>query len=429
MIELTVNKVDLEALTVARAQQLMNAGALTSVELTQLYLDRIAALNSRGPGLNAVRILNPDALDAAAAADERRAQGHDLGPLMGIPVLLKDNIDVTGLPTTAGAVALEHSLPPEDSTVAARLRAGGAVIIGKTNLSEFANFITNSNPSGYSGLGGQVLAAPDADLNPSGSSSGSATAAAAALATVTIGTETSGSIVSPSSQQGIVGLRPTVGLVSRYGIVPIAASQDTAGPMVRTVADAAAELQVIAGPDPKDHSPTLWGPGVDDAAIVPPQPSPVPDYLAALDPNALAGKRIGVINNSEVNYQAAIATIQSLGATAVLIPTPSATGTAQILFYEFKRDLNNYFAHLGPGAPMDSLADVIAFNDTHAQEAIKFGHTILTQSQALDVADPSSPDSVTYRTDLVNGKDRNRAAIDNALVNNDLAAIMTPPGR
>ena len=226
----------------------MNAGALTSVELTQLYLDRIAALNSRGPGLNAVRILNPGALDAAAAADEQRAQGHDLGPLMGIPVLLKDNIDVAGLPTTAGAVALEHSLPPEDSTVAARLRAGGAVILGKTNLSEFANFITNSNPSGYSGLGGQVLAAPDADLNPSGSSSGSATAAAAALATVTIGTETSGSIVSPSSQQGIVGLRPTVGLVSRYGIIPIAASQDTAGPMVRTVADAAAELQVIAGP-------------------------------------------------------------------------------------------------------------------------------------------------------------------------------------
>jgi amidase len=428
VINLTVNKVDLESLTVAGAQRLMNVGALTSVELTQLYLDRIAALNSHGPGLNAVRILNPNALAEAAAADEQRAQGHDLGPLMGIPVLVKDNLDAAGLPTTAGAIALEQSFPPEDSTVVAKLRAGGAVLLGKTNLSEFANFITNSNPSGYSGLGGQVLAAPDADLNPSGSSSGSATAAAAALATVTIGTETSGSIVSPSAQQGVVGLRPTAGLVSRYGIVPIAASQDTAGPIVRTVADAAAELQVIAGPDPKDHSPTLWGPGVDDAAIIPPQPSPVPDYLAALDPNALNGKRIGVITNSEVNYQAAIATIQALGATAVLIPTPTATPTAQILFYEFKRDLNNYLAHLGPGAPMDSLADVIAFNEAHTQEAIKFGHTILAQSQALDVDDPSSADSVTYRTDLVNGKDRNRAAIDNALTTNALDAIMTPSG-
>ncbi len=425
---IAILKADLESLTVADAQQLMNVGALTSVELTHLYLDRIAALNSHGPGLNAVRILNADALAEAAAADDQRAQGHDLGSLMGIPVLLKDNIDVAGLPTTAGAVAVEQSLPPEDSTVAAKLRAGGAVILGKTNLSEFANFITNSNPSGYSGLGGQVLAAPDADLNPSGSSSGSATAAAAALATVAIGTETSGSIVSPSSQQGIVGLRPTAGLVSRYGIVPIAASQDTAGPMARTVADAAAELQVIAGPDPKDHSPTLWGPGVDDATIVPPQPSPVPDYLAALDPNALRGKRIGVVNNSEVNYQAAIATIQSLGATAVAIPTPSAVSTPQVLFYEFKRDLNNYLAHLGLGAPVGSLAEVIDFNNANAQEAIKFGHTILIASQALDVADPSSSDSVAYRSNLVNGKSANRAAIDNALADNDLEAIMTPAG-
>src|SRR6266511_1284573 len=375
---IAILKADLESLTVADAQQLMNVGALTSVELTHLYLDRIAALNSQGPGLNAVRILNADALAEAAAADDQRAQGYDLGSLMGIPVLLKDNIDVAGLPTTAGAVALEQSLPPEDSTVAAKLRAGGAVILGKTNLSEFANFITNSNPSGYSGLGGQVLAGPDADLNPSGSSSGSATAAAA--------------------------------------------------PMARTVADAAAELQVIAGPDPKDHSPTLWGPGVDDATIVPPQPSPVPDYLAALDPNALRGKRIGVVNNSEVNYQAAIATIQSLGTTAVAIPTPSAVSTPQVLFYEFKRDLNNYLAHLGLGAPVGSLAEVIDFNNANAQEAIKFGHTILIASQALDVADPSSSDSVAYRSNLVNGKSATRAAIDNALADNDLDAIMTPAG-
>jgi Asp-tRNA(Asn)/Glu-tRNA(Gln) amidotransferase A subunit family amidase len=418
---------DLERLTVAELQAKLSAGELTSVELTKAYLDRIAALNRRGPGLNAVRLVNPDALTDAALLDLERRKTGARGPLHGIPVLVKDNLDVAGLPTTAGAIALEHSIATDDSTVVSRLRSAGAVILGKTNLSEFANFITNSNPSGYSGLGGQVLNALDADQNPSGSSSGSATAAAAALAAVTIGTETSGSIVSPSAAQGIVGLRPTVGLVSRYGIVPIAASQDTAGPMTRTVADAAAELAAIAGADPLDP------PGALPPGTILPPPPVLPDYLAGLDAGALAGKRIGIINDNNSQYQAAIAAIQALGAVTQVIPAPQANAGPQILNYEFKRDLNAYLAHLGPGAPMKSLADVIAFNEAHPQEAIKFGHTILTASQALDIS-PGSADTAAYLTALTNGKNATRAALDAAYTrgtadpSDDFEAIMTPSG-
>src|SRR3954454_11876312 len=244
---------DLERLTVADLSAKMAAGQLTSVQLTRAYINRIAATNARGPGLNAVRITNPRALSDAALRDLERATGHVRGPLHGVPVLVKDNLDVAGLPTTAGNVALQNSVPDKDSTVVARLRAAGAVILGKTNLSEFANFMwTGATRNGYSSLGGQVLNPYDLDYGTSGSSAGSGAAAAAGLAAITIGTETSGSIVSPSTMQSLVGLRPTVGLVSRTGIVPISATQDTAGPMTRTVADAAAELQAIAGKDPED---------------------------------------------------------------------------------------------------------------------------------------------------------------------------------
>ena len=418
---------DLERTTVAELAAKLQAGEVTSVELTKAYIARIAALNARGPGLNAVRVLNPDALNDAALLDHERGKSGPRGPLHGIPVLVKDNLDVAGLPTTAGAIALEHSIAPEDSTVVARLRSAGAVILGKTNLSEFANFLTSGMPSGYSGLGGQVLNALDADQNPSGSSSGSATAAAAALAAVTIGTETSGSIVSPSAAQGIVGLRPTVGLVSRYGILPIAASQDTAGPMTRTVADAAAELGAIAGADPLDP-PSALPPGV-----IPPPPPVLPDYLAALDAGALAGKRIGIVNSNDPNYQAAVAAVQALGAVTQTIDQPQAQAGPQVLDYEFKRDLNAYLARLGPGAPMKTLADIIAFNDAHAQEAIKFGQTQLLASQAIDVS-PGSADTAAYLTQLVNGKSATRAALDAAYTRgtanpgDDLDAILTPSG-
>ncbi|WP_211232928.1 amidase family protein [Solirubrobacter soli] len=405
---------DLERLTVPELQQKLASGEVTSVQVTRAYINRIAAVNARGPGLNAVRLINPSALQDAAVADLERATGHSKGPLQGIPVLVKDNLDVAGLPTTAGSVALENSVPAKDSTVVAKLRASGAVILGKTNLTEFANFMTSGMPSGYSSLGGQVLNPYDIDATPSGSSSGSGASAAAGLAPITIGTETSGSIVSPAAAQGDVGLRPTVGLVSRTGILPISASQDTAGPITKTVADAAAELQAIAGKDPED-------PATDSA------PATVPNYLAGLTPTALNGKRIGVINNTNAQYQAAIAAIQALGATTVLIPTPSpAQNFPDILASEFKRDLNAYLSRLPANAPRKTLQDIIDYNTAHADEALKFGQTQLTASQAIDLSDPAT--NAAYIANRDGGRAATRAAIDNALTTNTLDAIMTPSG-
>jgi len=403
---------DLERLTVSDAQSKMAAGQLTSVQLTRAYINRIAATNTRGPGLNAVRKLNPQALQDAALLDLERATGHVRGPLHGIPVLVKDNLDAAGMPTTAGSVALENSVPDRDSTVVAKLRAAGAVILGKANLTEFANFISSASLTGYSSLGGQVLNPYDISVSPSGSSSGSAAAAAAGLAMVTIGTETSGSIVSPSAAQGDVGLRPTVGLVSRTGIVPISATQDTAGPITRTVADAAAELQAIAGKDPED-------PATDSA------PATVPDYLAGLTTTALQGKRIGVINNNNAQYVAAVAKIQELGATTVMVPTPQST-SVDILTREFKRDLNAYLGRLPASAPMKSLQNIIDYNAAHSDEALKYGQQLLIDSQAVDLTDPAQ--LAQYQTDRANSVNNARTAIDTALTTNNLDAIMTPSG-
>ncbi|HET6549865.1 MAG TPA: amidase family protein, partial [Solirubrobacter sp.] len=403
---------DLERLTVAEIQSKMAAGQLTSVELTRAYIDRIAAVNARGPGLNAVRIVNPRALQDASLLDLERATGHVRGPLHGVPVLVKDNLDVAGLPTTAGNVALQHSVPDRDSAVVANLRAAGAVILGKTNLTEFANFMTNGMPNGYSSLGGQVLNPYDLDAGTSGSSSGSGAAAAAGLAAVTIGTETSGSIVSPSAQQGLVGMRPTVGLVSRTGILPISATQDTAGPMTRTVADAAAELQAIAGRDPED-------PATGGAPAA-------PDYLAGLEADALDGARLGIIDSGNDSYQAAVAAVQALGAVTVEIETPRSDADFDILTPEFKRDINAYLGRLPASAPVKSLADIIAYNKAHADEALKFRQTQLTDSQDTDLTDPAQ------NAEYVAARDSQRAAartaIDDALAANDLDAILTTSG-
>ena len=367
----------LETATVQDLQARMTAGSLSAVNLTKAYLQRIALTNTEGPAINAVRSLNPKALEEAAARDAERAAGTVRGPLHGIPVIVKDNLDAAGIATTAGSVALENSIPDRDSTVVAKLRAAGAILLGKANLSEYANFIANGvMPSGYSSLGGQVLNPYNADITPSGSSSGSGAVAAAGLAPITIGTETSGSITSPANDQGVVGLRPTVGLVSRTGILPISATQDTAGPMTRTVADAAAELGAIAGKDPED-------PATDTA------PGTVPNYLAGLSPTALQGKRIGVINNNNAQYVAAVATIQGLGATTVQIPTPNAASSSSILFQEFKRDLAAYFSRLPASAPMRTLADVIAYNTAHADDALKYGQNTFLQAQATDLTNPA----------------------------------------
>ena len=338
------------------------------------------------------------------------------GPLHGIPVLVKDNLDAFGMPTTAGSVALERSYPREDSTVVAKLRAAGAVLLGKTNLTEFANFLAANMPAGYSSLGGQVLNAYDTDASPGGSSSGSGTAAASGLATITIGTETSGSIISPASAQGIVGLRPTVGLVSRTGILPISATQDTAGPMTRTVADAAAELQAIAGRDPED--PATAG-----------APARVPDFIDALEEDALAGTRIGVITSNDASYNAAKAAIEAAGATPVQL-TLSPPSVPSILTYEFKRDLNAYLDRLPSWAPMQSLQDILDFADAHPLEMKKFGYQRADEAQAVDLTDPAT--YATYVTERDQGQAAVRSFIDTTIdrgtadPSDDLAAIMTP---
>ena len=281
-------------------------------------------------------------------------------------MLVKDNLDAAGMPTTAGSVALEHSVPDRDSPVVAKLRAAGAILLGKLNLSEFANFLTNGMPSGYSSLGGQVLNPYNADITPSGSSSGSGAAAAAGLAAITIGTETSGSIVSPAAAQGIVGLRPTIGLVSRTGIVPICATQDTAGPMTRTVADAAAELGAIAGKDPED-------PATDSA------PATVPNYLAGLSTDR-AGRQA---HRRHQQHQRAVRRRgrRCPGAgrdDGDWSTSPQSAAPFDILTPEFKRDLNAYLSRLPANAPMKTLADIIAYNTANANDATKFGQTQLT---------------------------------------------------
>src|SRR5580765_1446243 len=316
---------DLETLGGLEAEQMMNEGKLTSVDLTKAYIERIEALNKRGPGLNAVTQYNPDALKEAAQADARRKAGHLLGPADGLPILMKDLIDVKGMYTSAGNYSLRKSFPATDSGIVENLRAHGVVILGKLGLTEFANSFGNQ-PSGFSNLTGQVINGIDADQNPSGSSSGTGAAMAAALASLGIGTETSGSIISPSSTQGIVGLRPTVGLVPGDGIAPIDVSQDTAGPMVRSVSDAAMTLQSIAGtvPDDTEYA-DLFGPNYYGTGLIPTPPNPIPDYMSALDLHFVSGKKIGY--NGTLTPGSALKTAYDalVAAGAVMVPRPTTS--------------------------------------------------------------------------------------------------------
>ncbi|MFG1704292.1 amidase family protein [Nonomuraea sp. M3C6] len=408
-------RVDLETATVAQLQQAMSARKITSEELTSDYIERIRQLNTDGPGLNAVRVLNDSALDEARQADKDRKKGKVRGPLHGIPVLVKDNIDVQRLPTTAGALALADSFPSDDSFLVKRLRAAGAVILGKTNLSEFANFTTSGMPSGYSGLGGQVLNPYDVSQTPSGSSSGSGAAAATGLAAVTIGTETSGSILSPSVANSLVGVKPTVGLVSRTGIVPIAASQDTAGPMTRSVYDAAALLTALTGIDPEDPA-TQTSKDVVGT-----------DYTAALKTDALKGVRIGVASaptgNQAVAFNKALDVLRAQGATVVTVTVNTGGLPPGILNYEFKRDLNAYLARLPRNAPMKTLDDVVKYNLGHiAEGTIKFGQTQLEASNQIDIDDPAT--KAAYEADRDNGIAGARERIDSVLKAENLDAIL-----
>lgn len=376
---------DLEEKAIDDLQRMMATGRMSSKQITQAYLSRIDQLNKKGPALHAVIETNPDALSIASALDaERKAKGPR-GPLHGIPVLLKDNIDTHDrMTTTAGSVALEGSIPLRDSFIAARLRAAGAVLLGKANLSEWANFRSSHASSGWTGRGGQTKNPYVLDRNPSGSSSGSAVAVATSMCAIAVGTETDGSIVSPSSNCGIVGIKPTLGLLSRSGIIPIAHSQDTAGPMTRTVRDAAIMLGAMTGED------------ANDSATAGSSAHAATDYTKFLDPNGLRGARIGVVRGHYMGFNDdvdrlvadAIDAMKRGGATIVDpadIPTAGKFDDSEfdVLLYEFKADLNKYLASLGPNAPVKSLADVIAFNEKHRSTSMPwFGQDIMIKAQA-----------------------------------------------
>ncbi len=384
---------DLEEATLADLQARMETGALTARALVERYLQRIASLDRQGPALHHVLELNPDALATAEALDAERMGHRVRGPLHGIPVLIKDNIGTADrMTTTAGSLALEGAIPPRDAGLVRRLREAGAIILGKTNLSEWANFRSTHSSSGWSGRGGQGRNPYVLDRNPSGSSSGTGGAIAASYAAVGIGTETDGSIVSPANNCGLVGIKPTLGLVSRAGIVPIAHSQDTAGPMARTVTDAALLLSAIVGPDP------------DDPITRPASSRAVRDYAAGLDQGALKGARLGVprkacFGQSEPAdrlVEAALEVLRHLGAVIVdpaELPPPArvADSEMEVMLHEFKADLNAYLAALGPTVRPRTLKDLIAFNDAHRDvEMPYFGQEIfLRAEQKGPLTDPA----------------------------------------
>jgi len=363
----------------------MGDKSLTSRALTERYLARIETVDRNGPRVNSVIELNPDALAIAAERDAERAAGRVRGPLHGIPVLIKDNIDTADrMRTSAGSLALAGNTPARDAFIVARLREAGAVIIGKTNLSEWANFRSTRSTSGWSARGGQTRNPYVLDRNPCGSSSGTGAAIASDLATVGIGTETDGSIICPAAINGLVGVKPTVGLWSRSGIIPISVSQDTAGPMARTVADAAALLGVLTGTDPRDDATRASARAGRTIA----------DYTIGLDAGALRGKRIGVARNlagfnTHVDrvFDDAVAAMKN--AEAVIVDPANLAGSGQlgdpefdVLLYEFKQGLNAYLASLGSDAPVKSLADVIAFNERErAREMPWFGQEILIRAE------------------------------------------------
>lgn len=373
----------MKEMSIQELQTKMSSGLYSARTLTQMYLARIAALDKQGPTVNAVIELNPDALSIAEALDTERREKGARGPLHGIPLLLKDNIDTADqMMTTAGSLALEGNIAAQDAFVAQRLREAGAILLGKTNLSEWANFRSTRSSSGWSSRGGRTRNPYALDRNPCGSSSGSGVAAAANFCAVAIGTETDGSIVCPATVNGIVGIKPTVGLVSRAGIIPIAHTQDTAGPMARTVADGAAVLGTLVGIDPRDPA-TAASEGKFHT-----------DYTQFLDKDGLRGARIGIARNFfgfheqvDAIMEECIAVLKRSGAevideanivTAKHLREPEW----QTLKYEFKAGLNSYLANVGPNVAVHSLADVIDFNQRNqAQVMPYFGQELHLASQ------------------------------------------------
>ena len=415
---------NVEEKSIAELQDDMTSGTVTSEQLVQAYIDRINRIDRTGPSLNSVITLNPDALAQARSLDAERRTGNVRGPLHGVPILVKDNIETAdNMATTAGSLALADNITHRDATLVARLRAAGAVILGKTNLSEWANLRDSHSTSGWSGVGGLTRNPYALDRNACGSSSGSGSAVAASLAAVAIGTETDGSITCPSSINGLVGIKPTVGLISRNYVVPISHSQDTPGPMGRTVADVAATLNVIAGSDPDD-------PATREAD------AHLTDYVAALSPDALRGKRIGVLRfgagfsrEVDTQFDAALGRLHDAGAALVEIEhLPTQIDEARmgadeltVLLTEFKVDLNDYLATTPERVSTRTLADTIAFNTANPRELSLFGQDLFTRAQATA--------GLTDAAYLA-AHDRNirvaRAAIDDMLGQYHLDALVLP---
>ena len=415
---------EVEEATVAELQAAMQAGRLTARRLVDLYLARIESFDRRGPSLRQVLETNPEAASIAEALDAERRTRGPRGPLHGIPVLLKDNIATADrLTTTAGSLALEGSRPPRDAFLVERLRAAGAIVLGKTNMSEWANFRSSQSTSGWSARGGQGRNPYALDRSPCGSSSGTGAAIAANFAAVGVGTETDGSIVCPAAFNALVGIKPTLGLVSRGGVIPIAHSQDTAGPMTRTVADAAVLLGVLAGADP--HDPPTAAARTRAAA----------DYTKFLDANALAGARIGVARNRLFGHhqatdrlaEQAIAVMKAKGAIIVDpadIPHLGAYDDSEleVLMYEFKADLEAYLATLGPDAPVKSLRAIIEFNEKHRDREMPFfGQDILHEAQTK-----GSLTTPAYRRALARNRRLARAGLDAVMVKHRLDALIAP---
>ena len=371
---------ELDEVTISQLQERLASGKLSSVALVKKYLARIREVDGR---LRSVLELNPDALSIAAALDRERKSKGPRGPMHGIPVLIKDNIATHDrMTTTAGSLALDGSIAPRDAFLVQQLRAAGAIILGKTNLSEWANFRGDRSTSGWSGRGGQTHNPYALDRNPSGSSSGSAVSVSANLCAVAVGTETDGSILSPARFNGVVGLKPTVGLVSRSGIIPISRTQDTAGPMARTVTDAAILLGAMTGEDSRDSA-TAASSG-----------KALRDYTRFLDADGLRGARIGVARRTFTGHPEVAPLMDKLLAEmtrrgAVLIDPislPSGSGYSsefEVFQYEFKAGLNEYLADLGPDAPVHTLREVIEFNERHAQQEMPwFKQETLIKSDA-----------------------------------------------
>ena len=417
---------ELDELTLAELQQGMQSGKYSSRALVEKYSDRIAEIDKKGPALYSVIEMNPDAEKIATALDRERKEKGPRGPLHGIPMLIKDNIDTQDrMMTTAGSLALVGARPMRDAFVAQKLREAGAIILGKTNLSEWANFRSSKSTSGWSGRGGQTRNPYALDRNPCGSSSGSGAAVAANLCAAAIGTETDGSVVCPSSANSLVGIKPTVGLISRSGIIPISHSQDTAGPMARTVRDAALILGALTGIDPRDEATNAS------------RGKSLTDYTQFLDPNGLRGIRLGVARkyfgfNEHVDklLNDLLAEMKRLGAVLVDpadIPTQGKFDDSEfeVLLYEFKADLNAYLAGLGPQAPVRTLKDVIEFNEKNRdREMPYFGQDTMTKAEAKGPLTSKAYLQALAKNHLLT----RTQGIDFVMTKNRLDALVAPTG-